>query len=328
MTNRKYALAYIATFALVFCLVGCSQGSSEANVAPESSGVEQQSNTEAGEQNEESSVETEPETEPEPEPEPETVSNEEIAEVMKNALSKRWKKATHELPSDMTLQEHQNFINSLIDIELDALGVYTDAQFEDEETAALLRDYISILEEQKSLMKNYIEYQTLSTYNFTVVGENRRFPTLEKLVDILQITFDDSDAAQYEAMMSAERTLAGREMIDDIFAVTECGEFETYEGGASCKLKITNQTNLSFDAAWFTVRFYDADGVQLESDHQALENVEPDGMFWLSFYCRSSKTPATVKYVSYEIGVRDSEGVFSYVTTDDCAAVNPVQFDL
>ena len=198
-------------------------------------------------------------------------SDYEFLDAIGESIMKRYQKS-----------ENGDSIESCIDVELEILGKFKEAEFYDEELKSLALEYISGVELQKKSLSESYGIQQLPKEE----GYVKRLNVLKKLTDNYGLLEDNVDykATYYNKVDDANKEYEALKAIEDDLSLF----FDELEGSdwvddTTQRIVIKNNTKFDYDMKIFFT-YYDKNGVVVDTWTGYYENIKSETKYNVDFY--------------------------------------------
>lgn len=215
--------------------------------------------------------------------------DEDFLKDMAKGLEARWDLSENE--NSGMAEEEKN--EKCVQLELDEIGVYKDEKFKDTKLQEHAISYINALNKQKEAL----EYYDADYVKYDEMWEEAYLDRCGLIVDInkeygipVGSKYEDTMKDMAKTGKKANERSAIEESIEKQLESNEA----TREGD-DIVIVLENTSETTIRDAEFKIKYYDADGVNTESDVSYIEDWEPGDKTKLTFWAFD------VSYDSYEI---------------------------
>lgn len=192
-------------------------------------------------------------------------------------------------------------MKSYIQAELDAIGEYPNAEFEDSKLHELAVSYINILNESMEAADSYntSNYDSLMTWQDIY---NKRTIILKDILENYEVKTSDKHEDARNTILSNGKAAQKSEDVEAAFqSIADSIEFtfasDEYGNNMHGKATVSNNTGMDFKTVLFDVQMYDEAGVRTDSTTVSTNNWNNGETVVLDTYVPSGIAPATVKVV-------------------------------
>lgn len=197
--------------------------------------------------------------------------------------------------------ETSESMKSYVQAEIDAVGDYANAEFEDPKLREYAVSYINILNECLDAAGSYSTNNIESLTRWTDLY-NERTMLLKDIVSEYEVpisseyqsNLSDIVANGNAAQKTEEVESALQAVADTAQFVFEPDEYGYLHNGTAT---VTNNTGTDFAAVIFDVQMYDENGVRIESTTASVNNWNDGETVVLTAYITTGVAPASVKVV-------------------------------
>lgn len=198
-------------------------------------------------------------------------------------------------------------MKSYVQAELDAVGGYANAQFEDSRLREYAVSYINILNDCLEAADSYNPNNIDSLTKWSSLYDERTM-LLQEIFENYEVTISEEHQSNLNDVLSNGKAAQKTEEVKtSLQAIADSAQFafepdefgNVYNGTAT----VTNNTGMDFATVTFDVQMYDENGVRTESTVAAVNNWGNGETVVLTAYLSSGVVPASVKVVPnyYEV---------------------------
>lgn len=176
---------------------------------------------------------------------------------MAEGLQARWDLSESQDSEALNAEDFE----ACVDVELDLLSKYKEAEFEDEKLGELALKYIEGLEKAKDLTKYYDKNYAQFYTEYSPISDER-----SQIINIINSEYGLDIEEKYQKTLDG--FIAQAELVDSVQEIMEKVKFEKVKdeyGWKTYEATVENTSENTFRELWFNVSLEDSDGVVVET---------------------------------------------------------------
>lgn len=226
--------------------------------------------------------------------------DEAFIEDLGEGLEKRWELSDKDAAEDPTGYSTSEQMTSYVQAEIDAVGDYANADFEDPELRELAVSYINVLNDSLEAAKSYSINNTDSLMEWEEIYQERTM-----LLKDLVANYDVEVSEEHESTLNelvaagnaAQKTADVKSALEGLASSIQFDFGDDGYGLVTGTTTVANSTGMNFETVQFDVQLYDEAGVRIETTYATVDNWADGEAVNLEIYVTSGVMPASVKVV-------------------------------
>lgn len=191
-------------------------------------------------------------------------------------LEKRWNMSNNDTADyDLYTKEHQEAFSKMIDAELDILGKYENAEFEDSKLKEKALSYINALKDQKEALR----YATVDAEKYDDAW-SKAYDERTKLITEFSENFGLKISEEYQAtlddfLLNAQEVAKEEDKAAQVKELVKSIKFEKVEeeyDWATYEAVVENTTNIDFESLYLEINLLDKDKVIIDNQFVDVQN--------------------------------------------------------